>query len=352
MTVESSAAGLRSHPWWRVVAFVSVLCALAQPPCRWDARALGTKPEDWEVDANGTDARPSFDDKPLVIVAGLSRTGTSSLQEALIAMNMTVHHTYETIFNHLDFWYYYLNGEVKAPNVRAVIEPHQVDALSDCWFAHLTPEIIRAYPNAKVILTSRDADPWLRSYNSYIDNSDLYHWSRQVHRLVLSRISQLLRLGPLFKTLGLVRDGHGLDLDKLPLLMNVWQRIDKVVYGTTTPNPLWRGAYERHYAYVRSLVPKDQLLEFSFGRGDGWREILDFLGVEQPKDLANQPFPRLNCVASKSCMSHLSKQATTAHERYTVVAVLVLVALALACRARLQGKGRFFCNWANSGKHR
>ncbi|KAJ8605615.1 hypothetical protein CTAYLR_000083 [Chrysophaeum taylorii] len=311
-----------------------VVVSLARPPSGWDARALPTKPADWEADENAERI-----ERELVVVAGLSRTGTSSLQAALMALNLTVHHTSETIASHLDFWYYYLNGLVAEPDVAKVIQ--DVDAVSDCWFAHLAPEILQRYPNAKVILTLRDEEPWLRSYEDYVARSDLYHWSRQARRLVLSRASRALGL-----RLGIGRGG--LDLEKLPLLMDVWRRIDAVIYGggSNAPNPQWRKAYDRHNAYIRSLVPENQLLEFNLAQGHGWRELLAFLpqSVDRATEdrLIAQPFPRLNCVTSRSCFSHLSARATKTHERLTALLLFLLATttFGLAWRRRRRRRRR------------
>jgi len=116
--------------------------------------------------------------------------------------------------------------------------------------------------------------------------------------------------------------GGGLELEKLPMLMDVWRRIDAVVFGSNVPNPLWKAGYDRHNAFVRSLVPENQLLEFSFANGDGWQEIADFL--DMPVVPLDQPFPRLNCVATGSCVSQLSARATRAHERFVFASCLLL----------------------------
>lgn len=226
------------------IAVLALVGALARPPCTSDSSALSTNPEYWELPADSNlslahdhqasaifppDSSQHADhSSPLILVAGLSRTGTSSVQQALSLLNLTVFHTHETMRHHLDFWYYYLDGKISQPDVRALIDPLGVQAISDCWFAYLAPEIIRAYPSAKVILGTRDVLSWLRSYNSYIDSSDLYHWGRQLRRLVLSRTSRLLQLGPTLRSAGLVASEGGLDLEKLPILMHVWRRIDKV----------------------------------------------------------------------------------------------------------------------------
>ena len=52
-------------------------------------------------------------------------------------------------------------------------EPRRVAAVTDCWFAYLLPELLREYPDAKVVLGTRPTGPWLRSYENYIATSHL-----------------------------------------------------------------------------------------------------------------------------------------------------------------------------------
>ena len=49
-----------------------------------------------------------------------------------------------------------------------------------------------------------------------------------------------------------------------------------------------RKVYDEHYAKVRSLVPKDRLLDYNVKQG--WDPLVKFLGVEHP----NIPFPKGN----------------------------------------------------------
>uniref|UniRef100_A0A7S3JUL4 Sulfotransferase domain-containing protein n=1 Tax=Aureoumbra lagunensis TaxID=44058 RepID=A0A7S3JUL4_9STRA len=321
----------------KLLSSISLFGILMSPSVSfWDVQTLETKPNDWEVTNSDNDRclntsypKQNNNSRPLILVAGLSRTGTSSLQDALIALNLTVFHTYETVIHHLDFWYYYLNGYIEKPNIQAILDPLGIHAISDCWFAHLTPEIIKAYPNTKVILTTREAQAWIRSYRSYLKVSDLYHWSRQFHRLMASRISHLFHLGSILKYFNFIPNTNdGLDLEKLPMLMNIWAGVDRVVYGSNNPNPLWHNAYERHNAYIRAIVPKDQLFEFNLGNGDGWDQLIHFLGVDQDtaRRVLSKPFPRLNCVATNSCVSQLSTQATRLHELFVLLFSLLLLA--------------------------
>lgn len=49
-----------------------------------------------------------------------------------------------------------------------------------------------------------------------------------------------------------------------------------------------KAVFEEHYAMVRRLVPKEQLLEYDIR--DGWEPLCEFLGHDVPQD----PFPRTN----------------------------------------------------------
>ena len=70
-----------------------------------------------------------------------------------------------------------------------------------------------------------------------------------------------LRRRILLRRLGLVdASGSGYDLEKLPLLMDIWSLVDLAVYGNTSPDHLWYGAMERHNNNVRALVPPSHRL--------------------------------------------------------------------------------------------
>ena len=49
-----------------------------------------------------------------------------------------------------------------------------------------------------------------------------------------------------------------------------------------------KAKYREHYALVRNLTPKEQLLEFKLS--DGWAPLCEFLG----KPIPDKPFPHLN----------------------------------------------------------
>lgn len=68
-----------------------------------------------------------------------------------------------------------------------------------------------------------------------------------------------------------------------PMLRKFW---DCFFYGDFENRGKER--FNDHYAELRSIVPKDKLLEYKIG--SGWEPLCDFLGHEVPK----VPFPKSN----------------------------------------------------------
>jgi crotonobetainyl-CoA:carnitine CoA-transferase CaiB-like acyl-CoA transferase len=327
-----------------VSALVAVVAALYATSST-DEAVFGTTPADWELPESvpTTAVHPGAAPraKPIIAVVGLSRTGTSSLTAALEMLNMTVYHSQETIAHHLDFWTYYLTGRIHRPDVHKLLDGSagdylpRADAVLDSWYAILAPDLLRAYPDARVILTTRDVDKWLESYQGYVRGSHLYHYTRQSYRLMLAAISRTLRLGKLLRAAGLLDAAGGLELEKLPQLMRVWRRCDEVVYGDYNPSgsrTRWIDAFKKHHAYIRTLVPKEQLLEFDLGKGHGWKELTDFLRIPKTEasKLAAKPFPHAFAGAhvASGGVSSASYSATRTHELLTFT-VSLLIALFL-----------------------
>ncbi|EQB59524.1 hypothetical protein CGLO_00066 [Colletotrichum gloeosporioides Cg-14] len=115
-------------------------------------------------------------------------------------------------------------------------------AVCDFPAAAFAPELIAAYPNAKVILTTRDVDAWYLSTSKTINRvvHDKEFWW-------LSRFDWAFRL-------------------YRPMLLMLWDRFFNGDFEKRG-----KGAYEAHYAMVRSLVPPGRLLEFSVE--DGWEPL-------------------------------------------------------------------------------
>ncbi|KAL8830413.1 MAG: hypothetical protein Q9191_001442 [Dirinaria sp. TL-2023a] len=130
-----------------------------------------------------------------------------------------------------------------------------------CFF--FVDELIAAYPDAKVILTSRDEDSWLLSMNKTI--LQLQRWKSYD---IIARLEPNIT-GPFWKTLNytisIQRGNNFKDLEGL------------------------RQTYREHNAHVRKVVPRTNLLEFR--PGDGYKELCHFLDEPLP---GKEPYPHSN----------------------------------------------------------
>ena len=190
-----------------------------------------------------------------VIGAGLPRTGTASLKEALeLLLGGNCYHMRELPGHPFDLgegWAKALAGQ--APDWEQVFAGYV--ATVD-WPASLFwRELSIAYPNAIVLLSVRSsAEVWWQSAESTIlpvaRESLVPDWSD----------------GRDFLTL-LEKFAGTAHWDDPTILMN---------------------AYERHNALVRATIPPDRLLEWQVG--EGWASICHALGLPIP----NEPFPWTN----------------------------------------------------------
>jgi hypothetical protein len=190
-----------------------------------------------------------------VIGAGLPRTGTASLQQALeTLLDGKCHHMRELPGHPFELgegWSQALTGQ--SPSWERLFAGYV--ATVD-WPASLFwRELSTAYPNALVILSVRDtAETWWQSAESTI--------------LPVARLA-------------LAPDWNG-GRDFLRLL-------EKFAGTIQWDNPaVLRTAYERHNAAVRATIPADRLLEWR--AEEGWAPICHALGLPIP----DQTFPWTN----------------------------------------------------------
>ncbi|KAF2967588.1 hypothetical protein GQX73_g5979 [Xylaria multiplex] len=126
-----------------------------------------------------------------------------------------------------------------------------------CAFAK---ELIEAYPEAKVVMTTRDVDSWHASTMKTV------YWRVTDPELrMLSHFSWAAKM-------------------YYPMLKKFFDTF----FEGDFPN---RGkeVFTKHYAEVRKMVPADRLLEYRVQ--DGWEPLCKFLDVPVPKDV---PFPNVN----------------------------------------------------------
>ena len=126
--------------------------------------------------------------------------------------------------------------------------------MTDFPAACFGPELISAYPEAKVILTTRDPDAWVESVRSTLNwryNDKVLYW------------------------LSFVDWGYRM---YAPMYAMMW---DRFFEGDFDKNA--RKAFERHSAELRSLVPAGKLLEYDVR--EGWEPFCEFLEVDKPDQL-------------------------------------------------------------------
>ncbi|BFZ61737.1 hypothetical protein YB2330_002812 [Saitoella coloradoensis] len=137
-------------------------------------------------------------------------------------------------------------------------------AVTDFPCAAFAPELIAAYPDAKVILTLRDVDSW---YTSTINS--IVKGMNHPGMKVLAQIDYVF-----------LRRWYGM----------VSRMMDGFFEGSFERNG--KRVFKEHYEKVREVVPKENMLEYTAGQG--WGPLCEFLGVEAP----STPYPRVNETAS------------------------------------------------------
>lgn len=218
--------------------------------------------------------KPTFQ----VIVAGLPRTGTTSMTSALeILLEGRVFDGGASSFS----------GD--AAMQRQMIElarhcptktladrsfvltrlqqlTHGCVASSDQPGAFFVEELLQIYPDAKVIVTTRDRQSWWASYSTLWHSiNDLYPWSW---------LSPQIRRFCVFS-------------------FQFWGRVPQAV-GISPCKPLpmsnQEGLYDAHAAYLRRVVPSKQL--FFFNVRDGWEPLCKILEAPVPDEPFPHVFPR------------------------------------------------------------
>ncbi|KAI0199512.1 P-loop containing nucleoside triphosphate hydrolase protein [Astrocystis sublimbata] len=225
----------------------------------------------------GPDPRTRTRSVPMQVLSlGFSRTGTSSMQAALEILGYgPVTHGREIIFNILEL-------EMVGEGLRAKYAPdtarcksfdrEEFDqligdyrAVTDGPFCHFGPELMAAYPEAKVILVERDEDSWFESYRNTVCTIPF-------RRRVQDRVVNFLN-----PDIGRQRRAS--------------DAMFGAVFGASTQQEMIahsREIYRQHYLEIRKTARPGQVLEYKLG--SGWEPLCKFLGKPVPA----VPFPRKN----------------------------------------------------------
>lgn len=186
-----------------------------------------------------------------VIGAGFGRTGTSSLKIALEKLLAApCYHMSEVIGNpgHIDLWLDVANGE---PDWEKIFDGYA--ATVDFPAASYTMELAKAYPDAKILLSKRDAKGW---YDS-------------TQETIFSRRMQDVTKGTKWRRM-------------------IEGTIDEHIGGDENDHDAVIKAFNNHNARVQETFGTDRLAVWE--PGDGWQPICDLLGVPVP----DEPFPHVN----------------------------------------------------------
>jgi hypothetical protein len=190
-----------------------------------------------------------------VIGAGFGRTGTMSMQAALELLGYRCYHMKEIEEpGHLQAWHQFVSGTAPM-DWKGLFKSYQatVDFPACVYYR----ELLREFPNAKVVLTVRDPEQWFQSFLTLQETTDRFRVFRFVPRARRFLNFVDLLLGEVFDC---PRDHDN--------CINV---------------------FNSHNREVQEFVPADCLLVFRVQ--EGWGPLCKFLGCEVPEGI---PFPHLN----------------------------------------------------------
>ena len=202
-----------------------------------------------------------------VIGAGLGRTGTETLKLALEHLGYDkCYHMYELMKNPAQLIHWEELREGGSTNLSKLFHGYQASV--DFPAAIYYREFLDEYPDAKVILTVRDADKWYESA------------SHTIFRKIPAIITGIMRILAIFSA-------------KYKAMLRALKYAREIVHdsffqGKTHDGEACKRIYHEWNLKVQQSVPPDKLLVFEVK--DGWEPLCRFLEVPVP----DAPFPRSN----------------------------------------------------------
>jgi len=201
-----------------------------------------------------------------VIVAGLPKTGTKSLAKALRMLGMVVYDAEENFGILGNEWLKILAQGSSAEDFLKMYTG--VDATCDIPSCCYWKEILKAFPDAKVILMKRNNDSdWFKSLENQLNIMK--------SSFVFSSLSKLsLTANYLHKLMDLT----------LNRCLN-----SKIISCNEKLNSrVLKSIYKKHNEKVEKEVPKEKLLVFKVS--EGWKPLCEYLQFDIPK----KDFPHEN----------------------------------------------------------
>ena len=192
-------------------------------------------------------------DELVLVGAAFPRTGTMSVKQALEHLGLgPCYHMHEVFRNpeHIEIWHAVCDGQM--PDWRTLLAGYT--ATLDTPACHYWQELARCFPQAKVLLLSRDPQSWYESMCSTI------------HPMVMS--------------------SQGKNDPALAMVHRLF--FQKHMNGRFEDRDYAVAVYQRYCAQVRETLPPERLLDFEVSQG--WEPLCNFLGCRVP----DQPFPMRN----------------------------------------------------------
>lgn len=199
-----------------------------------------------------------------VVGAGLGRTGTHSQKLALERLlGAPCYHMIETFGRPADIpvWHRAVDGDL--PDWRTFLADYA--AAVDWPVCAFWRELSVEYPDAIVLLSTRDTDSWWTSAS----NTIFQVVGNEVAAEEITGAQQSMAIDMLTKRF----TPHWMDEDEA------------------------KRAFEQHNADVRAAIPADRLVEWQ--PGDGWEPICTALGLPVPYE----PYPHVNTTADFRAMT-------------------------------------------------
>ncbi|KAH8874607.1 sulfotransferase oxamniquine resistance [Schistosoma japonicum] len=226
-----------------------------------------------------------------VIGAGLPRTGTLSMKKALETIYcQPCYHMYEIILKKqydISKWQTLLDiKQSKTTSNEILIIQNSLKeilngyiAVTDLPACGFYRELMTMYPNAKVILTIRDRNDWLRSFR----------------KVVLPRTNDTYKeeVDKVNRILGLNTEFDKMNMDSLKFIFQNNQ-ID-----FDDDNNLLE-CYDEYNKTVQEIVPSERLLVHKLG--DGWKPLCQFLNVNIPIGI---DYPHVNALKEVTELTEL-----------------------------------------------
>ncbi|CAK8694537.1 unnamed protein product [Clavelina lepadiformis] len=202
-----------------------------------------------------------------VILAGFSKTGTKSIAVALRELGFIVYDYMDHFWYHDKEWKRIFEKGATDEDFRQMYDG--VDAVTGAPVFYLWEEIHHAFPDAKIILTTKEVERWYKSR------------CKQGTELARNKLYQLVQI--------------------------------------LSPTG-WR-YFKFYQGFVRMNAPKDKLLVYDVKQG--WEPLCTLLG----KSIPDKPFPHVN--AKAEIMTDLMKSHPAFHKMYKETRITISILLCI-----------------------